>query len=101
MKGFLLGDRVALTVEVLPVRDKRGQHAPIPRGTVGTVCGYARHTLPQVSFGPGYDPVFVAPHMLALVDLPPGVELPPDGDSLFSWDVYARLARLAVEGAAR
>jgi hypothetical protein len=94
MKGFLLGDRVALTVEVLPVRDKRGQHAPIPRGTVGTVCGYARHTLPQVRFGPGYDPVFVAPHMLALVDFP------PDGD-LFSWDVYARLARLAVERAAR
>lgn len=97
MRSFLIGDRVALTVEALPVRDKRGQHAPIPCGTVGTVCGYARHTLPQVSFGPGYDPVFVAPHMLTLVDLPAGVEIPADGDSLFSWDLYARLAQKAAE----
>lgn len=100
MNGFLIGDRVALTVEALPVPDKRGQCAPIPRGTCGTVVGYARHTLPQVSFGPGYDPVFVAPHMLELVELPPGVELPVDGDSLFSWDLYARLVQMIV-GAAR
>ena len=97
MKGFLIGDRVALIIEALPVHDKRGQHVPIPRGTVGTVCGYARHTLPQVNFGSGYDPVFVAPHMLTLVDLPAGVEMPADGDSLFSWDMYMRLAQKAAE----
>jgi len=91
--GFLLGDHVAL---VRGAVDSRGDR-PLPAGTCGTVVGYARD-LPQVDFGAGRI-VFVAPHLLELPDLPEGIVLPDDGDSLFTWDLFAALAKAQSGGA--
>lgn len=94
-EGFLIGDRVCLVRGAVDCANRR---EPLPRGACGTVVGCALG-LPQVDFGDGTI-VIVPSHYLDLVDLPDGVTLPDNGDSLFSWDVYAQIIRSQAGGAA-
>jgi len=64
----------------------RGQHDITP-GTEGTVTGTCRG-IPQVDFGGS--PVLVAPHLLEVVALPDGSNLPAVEND---WDFYALVAR--------
>lgn len=95
-QGFMIGDTVVLTCGAVPVGDHtRG--GVLPQGTVGKVVGHARAVV-QVDFGFGV--VLIPPHFLDLmIDWPPNFPPPEIGDNVFSWDVYAALAKMRSEAA--
>lgn len=92
--GFMIGDRVALVRGAVDIHSRR---RPLDQGTVGTVVGCLRG-LPQVDFGDGLI-VIVNPHQLELVELPHGMAVPDNGDSLYTWDMMVALMRAQMEGA--
>lgn len=94
MAGFMIGDRVALVVGAVTAN---GTGVLVEQGTVGTVVGYTRYQ-PQIDFGDG-QPKIVPCHFLELLDWPDGIPMPDDGDSLYTWNLYADLVRRANGGA--
>ncbi|MBI5957519.1 MAG: hypothetical protein HY866_02205 [Chloroflexi bacterium] len=90
---YSLGSRVVLTSEARPVQGK-SSHS-LPAGTVGTVVNNTQ-ALPLVDFGDQH-PVYIAPQMLELLDLPDGAPQPDDGNQITVGELLNLVVALYVE----